>query len=394
MPTTRTEFSPCHIVQIGSDDTVFTVGLDSEFVQRQVKYGEISAGFQPDSLIDIIIFTREKDAETIQVNNVRFNPLIVDLRGWSKFKAWYHLYSMLNSLERERHIDVLTTQTAHDEAWVALLFAKRRKCASVGQIHYDIFNAYAVAPFKRSYTGRIRYALMLRFLKHFTAIRVVSKGIAREIESRNLHHNVRVLPVYMGMIADQRRPKASYSENKKVLFVGRLVEQKNLEFWIGVAELVVRAVPEARFELVGEGKLRPDLEALVAQKGMSGIVTFTGVVSYDRLPEIYQSASVFLITSLYEGFGRVVAEALANGIPVVAPRITGIEDIVVDGHSGFLVDPADLAGTADRVIFLLRNPAMAAEMGEWGEGYVREHFDPETLSRNWIQLLFEAARSI
>jgi len=382
----------CHIVQIGSDDSVFSLSRDSEPVRRQVTYGEVLESLRPGSVMTLVVLTRKEDAIPFQVGNVVFRPLAVNLRGWSKLRAWRDLYAILDELDRKQRIDVLTTQTVYDVAWVALLFAKKRRRAIIGQIHFDIFNPYAKRGMSRYPIVRhIRYATLLAALKHFTAIRAVGEGIAREIRRRNLHDDVHVIPVPMAMLTGELACAGKQERNSKVLFVGRLAGQKNLATWLKVVELVAQRVPEAAFEIVGEGKLRKALEDLAKEKGLRDKVRFTGFVDYRRLPEIYQSASVFLITSLYEGFGRVVAEALANRVPVVAPQITGIEDIVVHGRSGFLHSPSDVTGMAGSVISLLCNPAMRDEMGRWGETFVRRKFNPETLTKKWVQLLVERA---
>lgn len=382
----------CHVVQIGTDDSVFTRGRDTEFVRRQILYGELLAEDRPGSIITLVILTPDKHARQLQVGNVTFKPLIVNLHGLSKFDAWLNLYLTLRQLDRERPIDVITTQTVHDEAWIALWFAIRQQRAIVGQIHYDIFNPYTRAALARTWIGQARYVLTLHWLKRFTALRVVGRGIANEILKRNLHSRVSVIPVTMALLA-QKVPQANQKQKlAKVLYVGRLVEQKNLATWIEIAERVSQAVPEANFEIVGDGKLRAELEALVVSKGLQGKVKFAGNVDYNQLSAIYQSAAVFLFTSLSEGFGRVVAEALANRVPVVAFQIAGVEDIVMHGRSGFLYPPSDVAGMVDGVIDLLRNPTLAAEMGQRGRESVLRDFDPLTLARNWVQLLIEQMR--
>jgi glycosyltransferase involved in cell wall biosynthesis len=382
---------PCHIVQIGRDDKVFQLPRESESVQRQVTYGEVLERLRPNSTMTLVVLTRNKEAKPLRIGNVTFRPFAEDLRRWAKFKGWYHLYTTLQQIDSERKIDTLTTQTVHDEAWVALLFGKMRHRAVVGQIHSDIFNPYAKTNLSRGLMGHIRWPTLLFTLKHFTALRVVGQGIAAKIRERRLHFQVHVIPVTMPMLSANLPVANHMKKERKVLFVGRLAEEKNLLTWLRIAELVADEMPEAIFEIVGDGDLRKSLEVLVDRKGFGKKVKFRGFVDYYQLPEIYRSASVFLITSLYEGFGRVVAEALANRVPVVAAHITGVEDIVVHGRSGFLHPPFDVSGMAKSVIALLRNPSMAEEMGKFGEASVKEKFDPKTLAEKWVKMLVDYA---
>lgn len=382
--------NPFHIVQISSDDTAFSLGDSSEFVQRQIGYGQLLEQMRSNSIITIIIFTKNSEAKSFRSGNVTFQPLAVKLSGLSKVHAWYVLYKSLEHIHCKQPINVITTQTVHDEAWIALLFAKQQRCPIVGQIHYDIFNPDAKGTIAHNMIGRVRYALTLKSLKYFTAIRVVGSGIAKTIQAQRLQKNVVVLPVAMSLF-NQAKPVENTHREPKVIFVGRLVEQKNLPMWLEIAERVAQVIPEARFELIGDGVLRDELKSLVARKGLLDKVFFRGFVSYQDLPKIYQEASVFLITSFYEGFGRVVAEALANRLAVVAPCITGIEDIVVDGRSGYLHSPGDVIGMSTSVINLLRTPSLSKEMGQWGEKDVKHRFDSHILMRSWVQLLLDCA---
>ena len=90
-----------------------------------------------------------------------------------------------------------------------------------------------------------------------------------------------------------------------------------------------------------------------------------------------------------EGFGLTVSEAMWKGTPVVAGAVGGIPLQVIDGETGFLVDPADLDQTAERVVALLEDPGMAAEIAARGVEHVREHFLVTRLLGHYLELLGE-----
>ena len=126
--------------------------------------------------------------------------------------------------------------------------------------------------------------------------------------------------------------------------------------------------------------------------GLSKKVRFLGGVPHGQLGEIYRRARAFLLTSHYEGFGRVVVESYLHRVPVVAPAIGGVEDIVVPGETGYLHAPGDVAGMANSLGHLLADDGLCERMGRAGANVVRSRFDPETLTRRWIALLVETAR--
>jgi glycosyltransferase involved in cell wall biosynthesis len=93
-------------------------------------------------------------------------------------------------------------------------------------------------------------------------------------------------------------------------------------------------------------------------------------------PLVASSFDVFVISSLYEGLGRALTEAVASGRPVVATAVNGVPDLIVPGATGLLATPGDPAALADCVLWLLDHPAEARRMGDAGSRWVRWMFDP------------------
>ena len=136
-------------------------------------------------------------------------------------------------------------------------------------------------------------------------------------------------------------PGGERSEAPLVVAVGRLVPVKRFELLIdGLVRLKARH-PDLRAVIVGEGYERARLEALIAGHGAGGWISLPGYVPDDELISLYRQAWVVASTSLREGWGMTVTEAGACGTPSVVTRISGHEDAVVHGRSGFLVDDQD-----------------------------------------------------
>jgi glycosyltransferase involved in cell wall biosynthesis len=136
-------------------------------------------------------------------------------------------------------------------------------------------------------------------------------------------------------------PGGERSEAPLVVAVGRLVPVKRFELLIdGLVRLKARH-PDLRAVIVGEGYERARLEALIAGHGAGGWLSLPGYVPDDELISLYRQAWVVASTSLREGWGMTVTEAGACGTPSVVTRISGHEDAVVHGRSGFLVDDQD-----------------------------------------------------
>ena len=161
------------------------------------------------------------------------------------------LFGMLARLHSQDPISIISTQTIDSDAWICLLFGRLLRIPVVGQIHYDVFSSHARGTGPSS---ALKHRLALRIPPRFSAVRVVGKGIADEVRRRSLNANVQVIPVGTRM-APQNIAGAPSARAPVVLFVDRLVPQKNLADWLRVASLVHARCPDAKFEIVGDGPL-------------------------------------------------------------------------------------------------------------------------------------------
>lgn len=157
--------------------------------------------------------------------------------------------------------------------------------------------------------------------------------------------------------------------------VGRLDFQKAPLDFVRMAASIKTSHPEARFVWVGEGLLLEEAQAEARRLGVE--VIFTGF--RDDAARVASSFDVFVISSLYEGLGRALSEAMASGRPVVATAVNGVVDIVEPRVTGLLAPPADPEALASQVVWLLENPDSARRMGEAGRKRARSLFDPAVM---------------
>lgn len=153
-----------------------------------------------------------------------------------------------------------------------------------------------------------------------------------------------------------------------ILSIARMVPRKGFDLLIRAMARVLAQKPEARLVLGGEGPEEPGLRALVRQLNMEHAVLFIGRIPAGELVAHYGMADVFAMPSRQgprdvEGFGIVLVEAGACGVPAVATRTGGIVDAVADGDTGLLVAQEDEAALAAALLRLLNDPAEAARMG-------------------------------
>ncbi|MDD2465954.1 MAG: glycosyltransferase [Desulfobulbus sp.] len=146
-----------------------------------------------------------------------------------------------------------------------------------------------------------------------------------------------------------------------LLFVGRLTEKKGARYLIDAMSIVCKDFPDAKLLVIGHGELEQKLRQQVKLLGLDDIVLFAGGLTNTQLPAYYASADLFIGPSVQvkdgdtEGFGLTFVEAAMSGCLVIGTRVGGIEDIIEDGKTGFLVPPGNALFLAEKIMFLLEN---------------------------------------
>ncbi|HEX2505174.1 MAG TPA: glycosyltransferase [Gaiellaceae bacterium] len=185
--------------------------------------------------------------------------------------------------------------------------------------------------------------------------------------------------------AGERRSGATL----RVLFAGTYGERKGTP---DLLRAVARAQEDgAAVELVLAGKEEhlgeeAVLRSLAAELRLNGSVRFAGLVGRERLAELYGEADAFCLPSERDGVPMALLEAMAAGLPVVATRVGGIGDLVVDGETGLLVGPGDSVAVAEALASLARSQKLRRRLGEAGRARVRELAAPAALVVRWRQI--------
>ena len=159
--------------------------------------------------------------------------------------------------------------------------------------------------------------------------------------------------------------------------VGALVGHKGQKFLIDAMPLVLREVPDAHLVIFGEGDLRVPLEKQIKQLNLAKRVLLPGF--REDVMSLMKSADLFVMSSVTEGLGSAVLDAMAMGQAVVGTRAGGIPEAVVPDETGLLVEPSDSKALATAIITLLKDDALRKQFGEAGRARVAEHFGVDRL---------------
>lgn len=155
--------------------------------------------------------------------------------------------------------------------------------------------------------------------------------------------------------------------------IGRFSPQKNPLDWVRIAGSLAERYPDLYFLMVGDGPLRPAVEAELQRQGIASRTRLTGLRR--DIPQMLSAMDIFLLTSLWEGLPRVLPQAMSMGLPVVANQADGTQEAIQHGVTGFLVQPGHLEKAVNYCAQLIEDPALRRSLGEAGQEFARREFD-------------------
>lgn len=174
----------------------------------------------------------------------------------------------------------------------------------------------------------------------------------------------------------------------KVLTVARLVRVKALENGIKAIHRVIQERPtlDLEYNIVGDGFLTEELNQLIHDLGLDGIVHLLGPKNGDEVMEIMKDSHIFILPSKVEALPVSLMEAQAVGLPVIATAVGSVEDVIVNGKSGYCVPAMDIDALADKLSFLILHPEKWPVMGKIGRKHVEDNFDVNKLNDRLVDL--------
>lgn len=172
----------------------------------------------------------------------------------------------------------------------------------------------------------------------------------------------------------------------RLITVARLVEKKGVRYAVEAIARVIAAGKRVSYTVVGDGPLRAELESFVHQQGLDEVVWFAGAQAHSKVLEMMRLSHVLIAPSITaadgdeEGIPNSLKEGMAMGLPVVGTRHGGIPELIDDAVSGFLVNERDVAGLAERLIYLIEHPRLWPALGRAARQRIVAEYDIERLN--------------
>jgi len=277
------------------------------------------------------------------------------VRHYNPVTAVPAVFSVARYLRREA-FDLVHTHST-EMGIVGRLAAHRAGIPAVHTVHGVPFSDDRNAALNRFVLACERHVAGL-------TARIVTNAdaIATDYLDRGIGHPEQYSTVYSGIDVDRfadATPAELPGDRPRVTMVGRLVAGKGLEVLLDAVAAIDR--PDLTVCVVGDGPLRASVEADLRDRGLDGSVHLLGYRS--DVERILAGSDVFVLPSFREGTPRVITEAMAAGLPVVATAIAGIPEQIADGENGFLIPTGDPGTLGDRLERLLDDPGLRERMG-------------------------------
>jgi len=248
--------------------------------------------------------------------------------------------------------------------------AKRYDLPLVFTYHtlYDKYIHYV--PWLQSLSRTLMQQFIRNFCNNCDTVIVPTDIVAKMLKEQDIHTPLLTIPTGINLTvfeqADPRWLRNKYhipNEELILLFVGRLGQEKNLEFLLRAYQEILKRQPQTRLVLVGSGSEAEHFQTLSVDLGLAAHVIFTGNLPYQEVANCYAGADLFVFASVTETQGLVIGEAKAARLPVVAVDAYGVSEMINPGVDGYLT-PLDLGVFTSKIEELLDNAPLRAQLAQ------------------------------
>ena len=307
--------------------------------------------------------------------------------------------------------DVYEAHAVSGYGFLRALRKRNSKAVFIQTVHGVLADEYVQAVRSGSLSFREKFANLLMWrlsrleaksARNADLIVTVSKYSSEKIVQYYDIEGSKIRVVPNGVDPQRFKPLQGFQKIKQqlgignkqcVLFVGRLIPRKGLQFLVEAAKYLIKERAETMFLIVGDGPLRNPLVSQLRKTGLLGNFMFLGDVSEEVLPVVYNCADVFVFPSIQEGLGIALLEAQATAKPVVAFNQGGVREAVLNEKTGLLVK-RDSHELADALLRLLSDRDLSQRMGRMGRRFVSDNFSWKTCAERMLQVYREASSAI
>lgn len=297
-------------------------------------------------------------------------------------------YLYVKHLLNNRKIDAIHAHWLLPQGWIAQTLAKKHNIPFIVTSHGgDLYGL----------RGKFLTSIKKQVAESSTAMTVVSSAMEDYLKSQNIYpKKLQIIP--MGIDLKSRFVPNSTIERKdfELLFVGRLVPKKGVTFLLEALTVLIKTHPQLRLKIVGFGPEEARLKAQVQTLNLEKVVTFVGALPQEHLPQLYQSATIFVAPFIradngdQEGLPVALMEAIGCQCPVIVGQVAGIEDLLGSDIKSIAINPQHNTALVKAILEILENPNTALERSERIRNNTISFIDWENVSQQYAKLIQES----
>lgn len=226
-------------------------------------------------------------------------------------------------------------------------------------------------------------------------VTVNSSVAKKELNSRfpSLKTKISIIPMGIDtqIFAKNSRLKKKYKDEKIILFVGRLNEQKGVEYLIMAMKKIISEIPNSKLLIAGEGGYKTHLEKIANEMRVAENVQFLGPIQKNKLPDYYSLADVFVLPAVTtkigtESFGLVLLEAMSCGACAIGSSSGGIKDIIKGGENGLIFKEKNHEELAEKIISVLKNERLRLTLAKKGQEFARANYSWDKIAKKFLDV--------
>jgi glycosyltransferase involved in cell wall biosynthesis len=359
---------------------ILMIGSDAAAKGDRASFIKKLEGYTKDG--DSVTYILMRNEENLSLTGERVK--LFASGGKVKVTTLFKTIRLLLSIIKKEKFDIVTTQDPMYTGLLGFIAKKKQDIPLVIQIHGDnVDNPLWLKQSKlRPFENRLAHFL----LRRSEGVRTVSNKIISDIK-KYTQKEAKLLSVPIGTNFESFYPNEPISFPRKptLLFVGRLIEEKNPLLFVDVARELLLAYPEMNAKFAGRGDMEHILKEEFEKSGLSQRVEFMGQCSPSLLRTLYQNSLCYVHTALWEGWGMPMIESLGCGCPVVTTPSGCAGEAVLDGKNGFVI-PATKEVFVEAIEKLYKDQELQKNLSEYAYKNVKE-WSIENLTKKFLGLL-------
>jgi glycosyltransferase involved in cell wall biosynthesis len=313
--------------------------------------------------------------KTVGINVKIFKNLVRPINPIRDFICFWQLWRFI----RREKFDIVHTNSSKAE----ILGNLAARVAGVKKIFFTAHGFVFNEP-QNKYKREI-YIWLEKFANKFSRKIIAVSNFDRQTAlQENICPVEKIVTVHNGLDCDKFERAIAVSVNQReklglspgnfvVGTVANFYPVKGLKYFISAAALVVEKIPNARFVIVGEGELRLDMEKQIRDLNLEKTVILTGFQA--DLCGFLPAFDLFVLPSLKEGFPYALLEAQVAGLPIIATRVGGVPEIIIDYSNGLLIEKANESALAQKIIQAYQDENLRKNISQKGKYEVKKKFD-------------------